>query len=120
MSIATYAALAMPDENRRPARFDVGLGEHQCFVDAQSSTPQHDDQPAYPRSVDPVPGLAHDRDDLFYPGWVGWVADTFVPRCASLPVAGDRRRRPTTPGGAQQLNTHGRSSTDERLTDPVG
>src|SRR4029453_18066696 len=52
--LAAAAALAAPHQQRSAARVEVGLGERERFADAQTSTPQHDDQAAQPAAVDAV------------------------------------------------------------------
>jgi hypothetical protein len=80
-------------------RSEVGLAQRECFVDAKTGAPQHNDQPAQPPAVHAVAGDAHDRDDLLDGGRVGWVAQPFVARRMTGVKPRHRRRRPSTTGG---------------------
>jgi hypothetical protein len=65
----------MPTSRRRPplprphqegaaALIEIGLGERECFLDAQPGAPQDHDQCAQPAAVRVVAGGSHDGDDL--------------------------------------------------------
>jgi hypothetical protein len=80
------------------AAIEVDLAQQrECFVDANTGAPQHDDQPAQPPAVQTVAGDAHDRDDLLDGRRIGWIAQALVARRMTRVkprgiAAGDRRR----------------------------
>jgi hypothetical protein len=82
------------------AAIEVDLAQQrECFVDANTGAPQHDDQPAQPPAVQTVAGDAHDRDDLLDGRRIGWIAQALVARRmtrvkprASPPATVDGRR----------------------------
>jgi hypothetical protein len=54
----------MPDQQTASALVEVGLGERERLVDANTRAPQHNDQTTHPPTVTTLSGLAHDRNDL--------------------------------------------------------
>jgi hypothetical protein len=64
----------LADEQRAATVVEAGLVERERLVDAQSRSPEHDDQAAQPAAMAPVTGRAHDRDDLLDGRRVGRVA----------------------------------------------
>jgi hypothetical protein len=69
--LAAAYALAAPHEQGTATGIEVGLGERERLVDAQSGAPQAHDQPAQPTPLRVVTGGAPDRDDLLDLGRIG-------------------------------------------------
>jgi hypothetical protein len=89
---------------------EVGLVEGERLVDAQSRSPEHDDQTAQPASSASVAGRAHHGDDLL-DGWrVRRVAVSLVAWRAAGVEAGHRRRGPSPTGGIEHQLGHDPSS----------
>jgi hypothetical protein len=58
----------------------IGLGERECFLDAQHGAPEDHDQRAESTAVCVAPGGPHDGDDLLDVGRIGRAADARVAR----------------------------------------
>jgi hypothetical protein len=114
--LSALATLGVADEQRPAPGIEVVLGERQCFVDAQSAAPEHDDHGAQPPAVAVIGGVAHDRDDLLHRRRVGRVALPLVARRAPRVVAGHGGRR-TTPAGGIEHYGHGRGSSSHETAD---
>jgi hypothetical protein len=96
------SALAVSDEQRAAGMVEIGFGEGEGFLDAQSGAPQDHDQATEPAAVCAVTGGAHDGDDLLDLRWIGCVAQTLVARRATGVEPRHGRRRATPTGAVQQ------------------
>jgi hypothetical protein len=96
---ATSPALAVADEQRAAPAIEVRLVQGESFIDAKTRSPQDDDQPAKPPTVQAVARGPHDRDDLLDGRRVGRVAPPLVGRSMTGMKAGHRCRRPATARG---------------------
>jgi hypothetical protein len=94
--LAPAAALAARHKHRATPSVKVEFGQIQRFLDAQPSAPEHDDQAARSRTVQPVAAAAHDRDDLFRARRVRRVPATFAARWATCEIARHGGRRPAS------------------------
>jgi hypothetical protein len=100
------SALAVSDEQRAAGMVEIGFGEGEGFLDAQSGAPQDHDQATEPAAVCAVTGGAHDGDDLLDLRWIGCVAQTLVARRATGVEPRHGRRRATPTGAVQQQFRH--------------
>src|SRR5215217_2418456 len=92
---AATPALAAPNQQRAATVIKIAFGERKGFLDAQPGAPHDHDESAEAPAVRPVPGGAHDGDDLFDLRRVGRVAQTLVAGSVAgvecRQVAGDQR-----------------------------
>lgn len=96
---ATSPALVVADEQRAAPAIEVRLVQGESFIDAKTRSPQDDDQPAKPPTVQAVARGPHDRDDLLDGRRVGRVAPPLVGRSTTGMKAGRRCGRPATARG---------------------
>ena len=101
--LASLAALAAADEQRSSPLVEVGFGECERFVKAQTGPPQDHDETAEPLAVRRVAGGAHDGDDLLDLGRVGGVALALVAWRATRVKLGCRRGRTPPTRTVKQL-----------------
>jgi hypothetical protein len=100
--LSTPTSLSSADEQGASSLIEISLGERKRFLDAQSRSPQDDDQPAQPPAVRGVAGGAHDGDDLFHLRRIRRVAQTLVARRSTGVKSGHGRRRSTSASTVEQ------------------
>jgi hypothetical protein len=103
-NLAALATLAMPDEHRSAPGLEVSLGECQGLADPKTGSPEDDRQPSKAQSRRPLPGLAHQGDDLLHPRWIGGVAAALVLRDATCVVTRERGWRASAACGVELSN----------------
>jgi hypothetical protein len=72
--LATFASLAVPDEDRAAIMIQVGFGERERLTDSKTGAPEHDDQTAQTKTIGIVSRRSHHGDDLLNGRRVGRVA----------------------------------------------
>jgi hypothetical protein len=70
--------LAVAHEQRPTLRVKVGLGERKRLLNAQPTTPEHNDQSTQPPTMTTITGVAHYGDDLLHGRRVGRIAHPLV------------------------------------------
>lgn len=76
---APLVAFAVAHEDRAALGIEVALVERERFADAQTGSPEGDDQPGSAVAVDATASLSHDEDDLLDGRGISGVAAAFVP-----------------------------------------